>query len=399
MLQDLTANGSASSKSSVPRWAVVAIAAILATGGMAAYKFQQDQSNQAQAVQEAAASLSEVKTVTALGRLEPQGKVIKLSAPTSTQESRIDQLLVKEGDRIKKGQVVAILDSRDRLQAAFDEAQEQVRVAQAKLAVTQAGAKQGEIEAQRSEIARLEAEHQGEIEAQAATVERMKSALQNARSEYTRYQSLFQEGGISASNLDSKRLALDTAQKNLEEAQAVLQRLRLTSPSEVNKARATLSQIAEVRPVDVAADRAEVNRAIAAMNQAKANLEQVYVRSPIDGEVLYVHSRSGEVVSSDGIAEIGQNRQMYAVAEVYQSDVSKVRAGQRVRVSSDSIPGELHGVVERVGSQVMRQTIINTDPSTNIDARVVEVQVALDAASSQKAAKFTNLQVRVVMEQ
>jgi hypothetical protein len=52
-----------------------------------------------------------------------------------------------------------------------------------------------------------------------------------------------------------------------------------------------------------------------------------------------IHTRAGEVVSDDGIAEIGQTKQMVAVAEVYQSDVSKVRPGQQVRVTSDSIPG------------------------------------------------------------
>ncbi len=163
--------------------------------------------------------------------------------------------------------------------------------------------------------------------------------MKNAETEYNRYQALFQQGGISASDRDSKRLNLETAQTNLQEAQAVLTRLRSTSPSELSKAKATLNQIAEVRPVDVEADRAEVNRTIAAMNQAKANLEQAYVRSPINGEVLYIHTRSGEVVSSDGIAEIGQVGQMYAIAEVYQSDVNKVRVGQQVRVTSDSIPG------------------------------------------------------------
>jgi HlyD family secretion protein len=58
----------------------------------------------------------------------------------------------------------------------------------------------------------------------------------------------------------------------------------------------------------------------------------------------------------------------------------------------------LLGKVERIGSQVKRQTIVNTDPSTNIDARVIEVHVALDAASSQKAAKFTNLQITAEIE-
>jgi HlyD family secretion protein len=343
-------------------------------------------------------SQPEIRTITALGRLAPSGEVIKLSAPTSSNESRVDQLLVKEGERIKAGQSIAVLDSRDRLQAALAEAEEQVKVAQAKLAVTQAGAKSGEISAQQAEIARIESERQGNIGAQAATVARLQSELQNAQTEYRRYQSLYREGAVSASERDSKQLTLDTAQRSVQEAQATLSRIRSTSPQELNKARATLAQIAEVRPVDVRSAQAEVNRTIAARNQAKTNLNQASVRSPVDGEVLYIHTRSGEIVSNDGIAEIGQTRRMQAITEVYQSDVSKVRPGQRVRVKSDAISGELTGTIERVGSQVRRQTIINTDPSSNIDSRVVEVHAALDPASSQKAAKFTNLQIQVVIE-
>ncbi len=166
----------------------------------------------------------------------------------------------------------------------------------------------------------------------------------------------------------------------------------------MNKAKATLEQISEVRPVDVRSAQAEVNRAIASRNQAKASFAQSVVKSPINGEVLDIHTRSGEVVSTNGIIEIGQTRQMQALAEVYQSDVSKIRVGQRVKITSNSIEGELTGTIERVGSQVRRQTIVNTDPSTNIDARVIEVHAILDNASSQKAAKFTNLQVQVVIE-
>lgn len=386
------------SKGKSRRWVGFAATACVVVVG-AGYAFWSSQSTQRAESQAAAVSPPKITTVTALGRLEPQGEVIKLSAPTSNNGNRVDQLLVQKGDRVKARQMIAILDNRDRLQAAYEQAQEEVRVAEANLAITQAGAKQGEINAQRAEIARLEAQRQGDIDAQVATVARLTSELQNAETEFNRYQSLYQEGAISVSDRDSKRLALDTAQKNVQEAKAVFARIQSTSPAQVNQARANLDRIAEVRPVDVQADQAEVDRTIAAMKQAKADLDQAYVRSPLNGEVLDIHTRAGEVVSSDGIVEIGKTQQMYAIAEVYQSDISKVKPGQRVRVTSDSIPGELLGTVEQIDSQVKRQTIVNTDPSTNIDGRVVEVHVALDTASSQRAAKFTNLQVTAVIEQ
>ncbi len=344
-------------------------------------------------------SQPQVKTVTALGRLEPQGEVVKVSAPTTNEGNRVDQLLVKEGDHVKTGQVIAVLDSRDRLEAEVAAAQEEVRVAKAKLAQTQAGAKQGEIEAQRATIARTEAEYQGNINGQVATLERFTAELQNAQVEYQRYQTLYQAGAVSASQRDSKRLTLETARKSSQEAQAALNRIQSTRPPQLQEARATLDKIAEVRPVDVEAARAEVSQAIAAVNQAKANRKQAYVHSPQDGVVLEISTRPGEVVSSEaGIVELGQTEQMVAIAEVYQSDIGKVRPGQRVQVTSDSIATELQGTVERVGAQVLRQEIVNTDPSTNIDARVVEVHVPLDATSSQKAAQFTNLQINAEIE-
>jgi len=394
MLQSLFVS---SSKGKAQRWVAAAVCVVATVGvGAGVWRSQATQSATSQAVM---ASPVKITTVTALGRLEPQGEVIKLSAPAASNGNRVEQLLVKEGDRVKAGQVIAILDSRDQLQAAYEQAQEEVRVAQAKLAITQAGAKQGEISAQRAEISRLEAQQQGNIEAQAATLARLTAEWQNAETEFNRYQTLAQEGAISASNLDSKRLAFATTQRSVQEAKAVLARIQATSPAQLSQAQATLERITEVRPVDVAAGQVEIDRATAAMKQAKANLDRAYVKAPVAGEILEIHTRAGEVVSSNGIVDIGHTQQMYAIAQVYQSDIRNVRPGQRVRVSSDSISGELLGTVERIDAQVKRQNLVNTDPSANVDGRVVEVHVALDAASSQRAAKFTNLQVTAEIEQ
>ncbi len=378
------------------RWKVIGLVATATIAGVAFYAVQR---GQAPAATPPVVTSPQVRTVTALGRLEPQGEVINLSAPTSTNGNRVDQLLVKEGDRVKQGQVIAVLDSRDRLQAALAEAEEQVRVAEAQLAQVEAGAKQGEILAQQAEISRLAASQQGEIDAQRATIARLAAEVQNAEVENQRYEALYRDGAVSASQRDSKRLTLETARRSLEQAQVSLQRLQSVRSPEIAAATATLNRIAEVRPVDVAAAQVAVDRAIAVAEQAKASLDQAYVKAPQAGIVMKIHTRAGELVSGNGIVELGQISQMVAVAEVYQSDVGKVQVGQAAIVTSDSIPGDLRGRVERIGWQVQRQQVINTDPSENIDARVVEVYVALDADSSQKAAKFTNLQVQVVMQQ
>ncbi|WP_199301033.1 ABC exporter membrane fusion protein [Trichocoleus sp. FACHB-90] len=396
-MQEVAAGNPSSKRLSRPL-TLLAIAATLATSGVMAYSVSQGRIQQSSTTPSTAISTPEIQTVTALGRLEPEGEAIALSAPTSAEGNRVDQLLVKEGDRVRKGQAIAILNSRDRLQASVMQAQEQVRVAQAKLDQVRAGAKTGEIQAQRSQIAQLEAERVGDLNAQAATVARLEAEVQNAQVEYQRYALLYQNGAVSASQRDSKRLTLTTAQKQLQEAQAARDRTRNSRQQQLNEARATLERIAEVRPVDVQVAQADVRQALAAVEQAKANLEQASVRSPQDGQILKIYTRPGELISNDGIAEIGRTQQMFAIAEVYQSDIKNIRPGQTARVSSDSIDSELSGTVEQVGYKVLRQDIVNSDPSANIDGRIVEVKIRLDAGSSGKAARLTNQQVKVVIE-
>ena len=301
------------------RWLAFVGVAILGMAGVTRQVWQ-FRVNQVEESQTEVAPVPKITTVTALGRLEPQGEMIDITAPTSTQESRIKQLLVKEGDRVQSGQVIAILDNRDQLQAALQKAEKQVQISRTKLAQVQAGAKSGEIQAQQAEIARLKASRTGDLETQRATIARLEAEVQNARVDDERYEFLYQQGAISASERDAKQLTYTTAQRQLQEAQAALKQIQTTSQQQINQARATLDQIGEVRPVDVAAAEAEVQSAIAAVAEAKANLAQSDVRSPAAGQIIKIHTRSGEKIGDEGIATLGQTQQMMVVAEVYQDD-------------------------------------------------------------------------------
>ena len=341
--------------------------------------------------------IPEIKTVTALGRIEPEGEVIKLSAPISGEGSQVEKILVQEGDMVTKGQVIAILNNRERLQAELTAAKAEVRIIQAKIAQIQAGAKPGEITAQKAIIDRLAAESQGDIDTQKAILEKLQAELLNAKAENKRYQELYIEGAISASEKDSKNLNIETTKKSLQAAQLQLKKLELSSKEKIKEASATLNQISEVRKVDIEVAIAELNRVDVNVKKATINLQQAYVKSPQNGQVFEIYTHPGELISNNGIADIGKTSQMYVVAEVYESDINKIIQGKQVRIVSDVFAQELQGKVERIGLQVRKQNLTNTDPSTNIDNRIVKVYIRLNKASSQQAAKFTNMQVKTII--
>ncbi|MDJ0618745.1 MAG: ABC exporter membrane fusion protein [Calothrix sp. MO_192.B10] len=414
---------------------ILGIATSLALGGVLLSQVFQNQVLQTK--QEQQIVIPEIKTVTALGKLEPEGEVIKIAASSSSQGgqgNKIDKLLVKEGEEVKAGQVIAVLDNNNKLQAAYEKAKEAVGIAKANLAKVKAGAKTGEINAQKAEIARIQAQSLGESRAQRetlarleaqwegdkatqkATIRRLEAELNNAQSEFNRYEKLYKEGAISQSDFDSRRLKVDTVVQQLNEAKATLQRTKRTgnrqiqeakavlnriqnvSSQQINSAKGTLNKITEVRPVDVEAAQAELRQAVASAKEAKANFDQSFIKAPKEGVILKINNYPGEKVSDDGIVELGQVNNMMVLAEVYQTHINKIKVGQNVRVKSNSLADELQGKVDFIGWQIQRQNVINADPSENIDARVVEVRVRLNKESSQKAAKFTNLQVKAVFE-
>lgn len=494
----------------------------------------------------AAASATAAATrnsVTALGRLTPQGEVIKLSAPSASEGARIEILKVEEGDRVSQGQIIAVLDTRDRLQATLEQADKEIKVKQAELAKIQAGAKAGEIgagkaevakyevqqqretegeaanvarleaqlrreteaeqanvakfeaqlqreteaeqanlakfqaqlrretEVHRAKLAKLKAQLRGEIASQNATVDRLKAELKNAEAEEKRHKELSETGAISASTYDTKRLAVDTAHQKVREAEAILEktvqtlqqeiietqaslkqteetvkqeinqsRANLkrkietgkqeinaaraalnqkietgreqinqaeallkqkgeTGQEEINQAKANLDRIAEVRPQDVQAAQAAVESAIATKRKAQVDLNLSYVKAPISGSVLKVNTRQGERIDTEnGIVELGRTDQMYAIAEVYETDIAKVRNGQRATITSPVFTGTLQGTVARIGKQIGKKDVMNTDPAADTDARVIEVRIRLNPESSKKVATLTNLQVEVKID-
>jgi HlyD family secretion protein len=340
----------------------------------------------------------EIKTVTALGSLQPQGNIINVAPASTAQGTRIKELLVKQGDLVEKGQIIAVMDNYDKLQAAVLKAESEVKLAQARLAQVKAGAKQGEIEAQLAEINRLELDQQARIAGSNANLYRLQGEMENASVEYQRYEYLYQQGGIAASVRDSKKLVWTSAQRNLQQAEAELRRLQTTNSPQLEAARANLARIEEVRPVDIQVLQEEVNRALATLQQAKADLEQAMVTAPQKGTVLEILTRVGEMVAQRGILEIGNLERMSVKAEVYESDIQRVKVGQAAKVTSDALPANLEGRVTEIRYKVQPQGIVGTDPSSSIDNRVIEVEVLLDESSSAIARQFTNLQVMTTIQ-
>ncbi|MBE9242054.1 biotin/lipoyl-binding protein [Synechocystis salina] len=424
------------------RWIILAmVVGVLFTGGIIFYSLRsgvnQGEENASGALAPAAQT-PEDQPVAALGRIAPLGEIIKLSAsPGSFGGAKVSKVLVKEGDKVKEGQVVAVLDSYEQKAAAVVSAQESVRVAQADLAIIEAGAKRGQIAAQESQVRKAQAELEqnfavnqaalanlvkqleGERIEQQATIDRLQAEVNQAANDDRRYRSLAENGAIAMADWEQRRLNLETSNQRLQEARARLMKTEATLEERIREqqsirdkdaqtmlleresARATLSQIAEIRQVDVQKAQAELNLAMARFQEARAELDTAVVRAPVDSQVLKIYSRPGEKVSdTNGILDLGITSQMIVVAEVYENDIGRVELGQTawIRSENDSFGGELEGKVTNIGLRIGKNDVLDSDPAADIDARVVEVKIALSPGASKKVAGLSNAKVVVKIE-
>ncbi|MCW6036760.1 ABC exporter membrane fusion protein [Spirulina subsalsa FACHB-351] len=374
------------------------VVAIAAVGGSTWYALRMTPNVAENPSSQESAPPPTIEAVTALGRIEPLGEVINVAPPSNTGGAKVARLLVKQGDRVEPEQVIAVLDNYNRLMAGAERARQEITVAEANLAIVQAGAKQGEIEVARTTVERLTAQLALEQESQRAILQRLEAEGNNANTEYQRYAQLYEDGAVSASERDRLRLNLETANKRLEEAKANAQNLLTTLNKQIQEARANLARIQEIRPVEIRQAQAQVEQAKAAFLQAQADLDLAVVRSPIPGQILKINTHPGETVKeTGGIVQIGQTNQMMVVAEVYESDISKVQPNQRAIITSQSgsFEGELQGIVSNIGLQIGKRDVLDTDPAADVDVRVVEVNIMLPPAASQQVAGLTNAKVLV----
>ncbi|MDE2236848.1 MAG: efflux RND transporter periplasmic adaptor subunit, partial [Elusimicrobia bacterium] len=246
-----------------------------------------------------------------LGRIEPEGGVIRVSAPYDQgRPALVAKLLVGEGDWVRKGQPLAVLQSAPRLEAELGQSRARLAMARAR--------------------------------------------LENAAAEEKRYKALYKTHDVSSSELDARRLALETARSQLRAASA-----------------------------DVA--------------RASAQAEAATVRAPESGRILKIRAKAGEEIGPLGLLDFGDTERLVVKAEVYETDIARLRLGQRATVSGDLLPAAIEGRVQRIGLEISKNSVLPEDPEAFSDSRIVKVVISLPEASSRALEHLLNGKVDVVI--
>lgn len=208
--------------------------------------------------------------------------------------------------------------------------------------------KQAEVEAARTRIKVLEAQ---------LKVEQV--ALAFNKREHQRYASLLQNSAASVSLADTKRLALEQSEANLK---------RLA---------------------------AEIANARAEQKIAEAELDNTFIYAPITGTIVKILTWSGERIGDNGLLEMADLTQLDVVAEIYESEMMQVKAGQTGCIDAVGFRRSYSARVRELGFQVKKNDLNDTDPLADRDNRIIEVRLTLEPAAIADLQHQIFRQVRV----
>lgn len=295
----------------------------------------------------------------ALGRLIPEGDVITIAPPFGAGDARVAELRVNIGDKVERGDTLAVLDNLTQLENAVETAKATLNIRIATLNQTKLKTEASLSEAQ-------------------ATFSRAEVTFDAAQLELERATSLLESGVTTRATFDKAQARANETLLDVERARATLSRYNVENG---------------VRQADVIVADANVNAAKSDLARAQSDLNKAFVKASADGTVLDIHVKPGERPPATGILNLGNTDKMTVEVEVYQTLIGRVSVGDPVTITAKALPQDLSGHVTAIGWEIGRQTITSDDPAANTDARVVDVIVALNRASSMIASRLTNLEV------
>jgi HlyD family secretion protein len=292
--------------------------------------------------------------VTASGEIKPKN-YINIGA---NQQGPIAELYVKEGDRVKKGQLLA------RIQAEDASAMVRAQQAALKSSMDDSTASEAAVKAQDDLVDALEYD-----------LNKDKADLAQKLADYQRAQQLFQEKLLAQQDFDSKKAAYDGAAAAVRGAE-----------SRLSQAKSQRAQSA----AQLSGAQVKITQQEALMDQQKVVFDKYKAYAPLDGMVTNLPVRVGETVvpgiessTASTIMTIADMSEITAEVRVDETDIVSVALGQPADVTIDAIPNQtFRGHVTEIGdTALVRSTGVAASQSqtSTQEAKDFKVVVALDA--------------------
>ena len=310
--------------------------------------------------------------IQASGRVEP----IKSVNVSPKDAGRLVKLLVEQGDRVKAGQTLAIMENSElATQTARSQAelkQNRATLGEGKAAINaEIAQSQARLRQLEAKLKQVESRIPRDIQQTQAQINAAQSRLKLVRQRVARNEYLLKQGAISQDAFDEISDNAQAASSNINELRERLKQLQTTGGAEVeqiraeiNEARIALEQKQATAPDEIAALEASLEQSQATLKQSKIQYEDSIVKAPFDGIVTQRYAVEGAYVapstsgsstasaSANSILALAQGLEI--IAKVPELDIGQLQPGQKVEIVADAYPDrQFMGEIKRIAPEAV----------------------------------------------
>lgn len=286
---------------------------------------------------------------------------------------KLQQVLVEEGDRVIKGQTIAVLENSD-YQSRIAEARTKIEILLRRKQTAEAGLAQA-----KADRARIYNGARPEERAEAIkNVEQLQPEIAQAKNELERRRRLYDSGDVSREDLERAQRNFDSLVKQGETLRAKFTIVNAAARADDLEKADTAIQLAQsqITEFDALLSEAQIN-----VRTAEADLKKTIVRSPMTGIVLRKRLKDGESVSPEnqtGIVTVADVSALRVRIDLDETDVAKVRENQNAFVKADAYgEQQFSGKVVKIGQILGRKNFRTDRPTEKVDTKILEVLIEL----------------------
>lgn len=201
------------------------------------------------------------------------------------------------------------------------------------------------------------------------------------------------------SNYEELNSSVRQAESNLKSTRALLPFLEVSQSRgrELFKGGAISEEELAKTTAKIIEKRADIQAAEAELTRAKSQLNTGQIRSPINGKLIRIYSFPGMKATDEGIAVIGKTDKMQVWAQVFQTDVNKLKLGQAATITAETggFKGTLKANLKSIIGQVSDRDLFSVASNNDVNARVVLVKLDLQNSSQLDITSLSGLNVTV----
>lgn len=366
---------------------VIAIALVLAASGFAAYHFLSSEDSGDTTGELVTVSRGDVDlTISASGTVRPRHEV-KISPKVV---GLVKKLLVEQGDKVKRGQLVAMMDDSN-LVGQVDAARSAAQLAKATYDKAVNGNRPQEIAQAEAQVRKAEDGVKFAVQAlnrAQALVKSRKAELYRDNVNAGRMRKLATEGAVSDQDRlnavtvkDVTGIALEQAQQELRQSEAGVDQAK----AELDTTKEQLSLLkAGSREEDIRAAEHEMKRAIGQLKYLESQLEDTRIKAPFDGIISQKYADEGAIVapttasattSATSSSIVSLAGTLEVVAFVSETDMGHLKIGQPTKIIANAYPDKVfHGTVTLIApAAVVTQNVTTFEVHSSIDDDVKEL--------------------------